>query len=63
MYLKTLFIMANFLISLYIMTVYGSIIAAIWMGMSAAEIGINIMHDGSHGSFSKIPILNTIACW
>lgn len=45
------------------MTVYGSYFAAFWMGLFAAEIGINIMHDGSHGAFSETNILNTIACW
>jgi len=63
MYVKTLFILINFFFGLYHMTVNGSFLGALWMGTFAAEIGINIMHDGSHGAFSKIPYLNTIACW
>lgn len=63
MYVKSLFIFVNFLIGLYYMTVYGSYLGAIWMGTMAAEIGINIMHDGSHGAFSKNSWMNTISCW
>lgn len=63
MYAKTLFILANFFLGLYVMSVYGSYFGAFWAGLFAAEIGINIMHDGSHGSFSTNNFLNTLACW
>ncbi|KRX10395.1 Cytochrome b5-like heme/steroid binding domain [Pseudocohnilembus persalinus] len=63
MYLKSIIILASFFVSLYYMTLYGSFIAAFFMGVAAAEIGINVMHDGSHGAFSKFNILNTISCW
>lgn len=55
--------MFNFFLGLYFTIFYGSYFAAFWMGMFAAEIGINVMHDGSHGAFSKIPFLNTLSCW
>lgn len=63
MFVKSFFILSNFFLGLYLTIVYGSYLGAIWMGIFAAEIGINVMHDGSHGAFSKINILNTIACW
>jgi linoleoyl-CoA desaturase len=31
------------------------------LGILTAGIGFNVMHDGSHGSFSKSPIMNRIA--
>lgn len=32
------------------------------MGWAFASIGLCIMHDGSHGAFSTIPLLNQLAC-
>jgi linoleoyl-CoA desaturase len=38
-----------------------AIALCILMGLSTAGIGFNIMHDGSHGSFSKSKFLNSLA--
>ena len=33
------------------------------LGLFTAAIGFNVMHDGAHGSFSKIPWINNIAAF
>jgi linoleoyl-CoA desaturase len=40
-----------------------AILACVLMGLEIAAIGFNIMHDGSHGSFSRIPVLNKTAAF
>ena len=34
------------------------LLLAVGLGISAAAIGLNIMHDGGHGAFSKRPWVN-----
>jgi linoleoyl-CoA desaturase len=42
---------------------YFALLECLAMGMAAAGIGFNVMHDGSHGSFSKSAILNKTAAF
>lgn len=42
-------------------SVFIILLECVLMGLLTAFIGFNIMHDGSHGSFSKSKIINTIA--
>lgn len=42
---------------------YFALLECLIMGMAAAGIGFNVMHDGSHGSFSKSEILNKTAAF
>ena len=65
-YLKA-FILIGLLISFYIWLVFFT--PTTWialtlcgaLGLLASGIGFNVMHDGSHGSFSNNPILNKAA--
>jgi linoleoyl-CoA desaturase len=41
--------------------IFLSIILAILLGLNIAAIGFNVMHDGSHGSYSKSSIVNQLA--
>lgn len=63
MYIKTFLILLGYFTSLYCMIVYGSYLAAAFFGICSAEIGVSIMHDGSHGSFSKIKFFNWATSW
>ncbi len=66
-----LFSKAIILISLFVATyihlvfftppVFFAVIECIFFGALIASIGFNVMHDGSHGSFSKHPWLNKLA--
>ncbi|NJN34378.1 MAG: hypothetical protein HC817_09135 [Saprospiraceae bacterium] len=40
-----------------------ALIFCVLLGFSTAAIGFNIMHDGSHGSFSENKVLNRIAAF
>lgn len=57
------------LIGLYIHLVfftaawYIAIPECLLLGLVISAIGFNIMHDGSHGSFSKHPWMNTVAAF
>lgn len=62
MYLKTLFILTNYFLSLYFMA-HGSFIGAFGTGLFSAMIGVSVMHDGSHGAFSKNNFFNWLTCW
>jgi linoleoyl-CoA desaturase len=42
---------------------YWGVLECTAMGLVISAIGFNIMHDGSHGSFSKYPWMNTIAAF
>jgi linoleoyl-CoA desaturase len=42
---------------------YMSLLLCAVLGLTTAAIGFNIMHDGSHGSFSKNKLLNTAAAF
>ncbi|MDB5273789.1 MAG: acyl-CoA desaturase [Chitinophagaceae bacterium] len=43
--------------------VWGALLLCVYLGLAAAAIGFNIMHDGSHGSFSDIQWINVIAAY
>lgn len=66
LWIKAAFLIAAF-ISLYINLVFftpaigWAILECILLGLVAAGIGFNIMHDGGHGSFSNNPKLNKFA--
>lgn len=61
MMLKSLLIMLGWTLSLYFMLTRGSWLAAGALGCFCAEIGVSIMHDGSHGAYSAKPWLNSVA--
>lgn len=68
LYWKAIFFLTSFL-GLYSLLVFGnlpgilSILGCIALGIVTAGIGFNIMHDGSHGSFSKNATINKLASW
>lgn len=63
---KAIVILLSFF-TLYILLVfvdqpwYLQIIECLLMGWVISLIGFNIMHDGTHGSFSKNPVINKLA--
>jgi linoleoyl-CoA desaturase len=68
LYSKAIFLVAG-LISVFVMLlviepnwVWG-ITGSILLGLLIAAIGFNVMHDGSHGSFSRYPWVNTVAAY
>ncbi len=65
LYLKTvimfsIFITPYFLILFTDFNQWIKLGLAIIMGIGIAGVGMNVMHDGNHGSFSKIPWINKI---
>ena len=66
LYAKTILISLSFA-ALYIWLVFytpvtwGAIGLCMLLGANVAAIGFNIMHDGSHGSYSRLPWLNRLA--
>ncbi len=68
-----LFSKAIFLIVLHIVlytilvfftpNVWISLFFCVLLGLASAAIGFNVMHDGSHGSFSKSPFVNKLAAF
>jgi len=58
--LKSVFILLLFFISYYFALVQGIFLFAFPLGFSLSQFGINIMHDGNHGSYSKYPLINNI---
>ena len=66
MVLKTIFMLAlffipyGFIISGHFQFGYVLILLWITMGFGLAGIGLSIMHDGNHGSYSKYKIINTL---
>mmetsp|Transcript_3406 Transcript_3406/g.6427 ORF Transcript_3406/g.6427 Transcript_3406/m.6427 type:complete len:497 (-) Transcript_3406:1036-2526(-) len=65
--IKAFFILASFWFSLYKMYTVSEFHEAIgWsivMGVFAHFVGTCIQHDGNHGAFSKVPLVNTVAGW
>ena len=61
MMIKSLLIMLGWATSIYFMLVNGSWFAAALLGFFCAEIGVSVMHDGSHGAYSALPWLNSVA--
>ena len=66
LYLKTILISLSFA-GIYTWLVFftpgtwGAIALCMLLGANVAAVGFNIMHDGSHGSFSRYPWLNRLA--
>lgn len=66
MYIKTAFMFALFLTPYFFM-VLGAVqslpvffLCSILMGLGIAGIGLSVMHDANHGSYSKNPVINSI---
>ena len=63
LYLKT-FIMFSLLVTPYFLillsdfNIWIKLLLAILMGVGMAGVGMNVMHDGNHGSFSKYDWIN-----
>ncbi|MBT7654965.1 MAG: acyl-CoA desaturase [Flavobacteriaceae bacterium] len=65
LYFKTvvmfsLFITPYVLIIVLNISLWYKLLLAIVMGVGMAGIGMNVMHDGNHGSFSRYPFINKI---
>jgi linoleoyl-CoA desaturase len=65
MYLKTAILLVGFagsylLLVLVAQTWWQGLLLAILLGLSAAGIGFNIEHDGSHQAYSNSPWINTL---
>lgn len=66
MYIKTAFMFALYfsmyflLLSNSLTNYFAMIIAAVIMGVGMAGIGLSIMHDANHGSYSSNPMINKI---
>jgi linoleoyl-CoA desaturase len=65
-FFKALFLLLAFglmygILLLQVVPVPVSLLLCVLMGLTAAAIGFNIMHDGNHGSFSSSRIINTLA--
>lgn len=60
MYFKTALILALFFVSWYFAMIHGSFLAAVFLGVAASLIGMCVMHDACHGSYSRSPWVNTI---
>jgi linoleoyl-CoA desaturase len=65
MYLKTAILLAGFtgsylLLVFVAQTWWQGLLLAILLGLSAAGIGFNIQHDGSHQAYSNVPWVNTL---
>eukprot|EP00499_Haloplacidia_sp_CaronLabIsolate_P004225 CAMPEP_0196774276 /NCGR_PEP_ID=MMETSP1104-20130614/3292_1 /TAXON_ID=33652 /ORGANISM="Cafeteria sp., Strain Caron Lab Isolate" /LENGTH=478 /DNA_ID=CAMNT_0042144429 /DNA_START=100 /DNA_END=1536 /DNA_ORIENTATION=- len=63
MFLKSAIIMLCWVASWYAYAVQGSLVAAALFGFFSSQIGVSIMHDGSHGAYSKWPLLNKVAAF
>lgn len=68
LYSKAIFLVAVF-IGLYVHlvfftpTIFWSIVECVLLGGAIAAIGFNVMHDGSHGSFSAKKTMNKLAAY
>jgi linoleoyl-CoA desaturase len=56
----SLFITPYVLIIVLNISLWYKLLLAILMGVGMAGIGMNVMHDGNHGSFSRYPLINKI---
>jgi len=61
MFLKTFLLLALWAMSWYFTFKTASIFAAMVFGIFHGHIGIQIAHDGNHGSYSRKPWLSTMA--
>lgn len=68
MVIKTVFMLSLYLVPfVLLLTVFENswLIYFMWvlMGFGLAGLGMSIMHDGSHGAYSKNKIINSISGW
>tara|TARA_B100000767_G_C19778335_1_gene544228 strand:- start:6106 stop:7206 length:1101 start_codon:yes stop_codon:yes gene_type:complete len=59
-FMFTLFVTPYFLILFTDFNAWIKLALALVMGVGIAGVGMNVMHDGNHGSFSKIPWINKL---
>lgn len=66
-WIKAVMILTSFWLALAVMCLAENfkvaLLAAVWMGISAAFVGTCIQHDGNHGTFSRWSTLNRCAGW
>lgn len=68
LHLKAIILVSSFFLCyaalvFYTPSVWASLLLCVVLGFIGAGIGFNVMHDGSHGSFSRFPFLNWLACF
>ena len=68
LYWKASFFIVTYLISYSVLMIghpvgWVAVMLCAYLGIAAAAIGFNIMHDGSHGSFSNNKWINVIAAY
>lgn len=69
MVIKTIFMMALYVTPLALMltgvvnTFGGTVVMWLLMGFGMAGIGLSVMHDANHGSYSSNPVVNRILGW
>jgi len=69
MYLKSIFMFAAYLVPYFLLVfnvVHGQLawfLIAVLMGLSTAGIGLCVMHDANHGTYSKSTRVNQILAW
>lgn len=68
LYLKASFFLVTYIVGYVFVTfaapsVWLALGVCAYLGLCAAGIGFNLMHDGSHGSFSKSKWLNSVAAY
>jgi linoleoyl-CoA desaturase len=56
----TCFVAAYFLLVFVADAWWQAVPLAVLMGLATAAVGFNVMHDGSHGAFSRHPIVNKL---
>lgn len=65
LYSKTLILLSTLVLSYVLLvffttTAWVSVLLCIFMGVNFATIGFNVMHDGSHGSYSRKAWVNKV---
>jgi linoleoyl-CoA desaturase len=68
LYIKASFFLLTYFISYSVLMlasppVWMALLLCLYMGLAAAAIGFNVMHDGAHGSFSDKTWVNVIAAY
>lgn len=61
MYRKTIVVLIMFFIGQYLYIFDNSFLSVVFFSFAAAQVGVNIMHDGNHFAFSRIKWLNRIS--
>ncbi len=69
MYIKTIAMVGIYFIPYFLM-IFGVVtsvplmaVFAVIMGIGAAGIGLSVMHDANHGSYSKSPVINKLVSY